>query len=241
MSSKFTPFSGENIRRMIRGKTTAFLSTSQSGNGAPYGSLVNVATDFDGTPLVLISDLAWHTANLLSDSRTALLIEDTDSFADALEGPRVTIMGRFIVSKSAETRDRFLAHHPSASAYADFTDFSFWRMTAKNAHAVAGFGRIETHDCNDIFFASDAFEQLRESSAEIIAHMNDDHAGEIADYANALCGKQPGPWKLSAIDPDGATLNNGVISIRANCTEPAHTPDQARSALSTLAKQARAG
>lgn len=226
---------------MIRGKTTAFLSTSQYENGAPYGSLVNVATDFDGAPLLLISDLAWHTANLLSDSRAALLIEDTDSYPDALEGPRVTIMGRFIVSKSPEIRGRFLAHHPSASVYADFTDFSFWRMTAKNAHAVAGFGRIETRDCNDIFLASDTFEQLQECSAEIIGHMNNDHAGVIADCANALCEKQPGPWKMSAIDPDGATLNNGVISIRANFTEPAHTADQANLALIALAKQARAG
>jgi hypothetical protein len=39
-------------------------------------------------------------------------------------------------------RSRFLARHPEASLYVDFTDFSFYALTVESAHLVAGFGRI---------------------------------------------------------------------------------------------------
>jgi hypothetical protein len=50
----------------------------------------------------------------------------------------VTVLGRFEGLEDKHLR------HPQAALYADFPDFSFWRLSPTAIHGVAGFGRIET-------------------------------------------------------------------------------------------------
>src|SRR5437868_11383359 len=60
----------KGLLRTIRAGT---LSTLDRNTGHPFGSLVNVATDSDSAPLILVSKLATHTANLEKDGRASLL------------------------------------------------------------------------------------------------------------------------------------------------------------------------
>ena len=84
-------------RQLIRRARAAMLSTAlASKNGWPYGSLVSVALDCDGSPLMLFSTLSDHTRNLAKDSRASLLFEETSRLKNPQTGPRITVTGRVL-------------------------------------------------------------------------------------------------------------------------------------------------
>ncbi|MGC2123651.1 MAG: pyridoxamine 5'-phosphate oxidase family protein, partial [Xanthobacteraceae bacterium] len=51
-------------KALLRSTRAGSLATLDRNTGHPFASLVNIATDMDGSPLILISRLATHTANL---------------------------------------------------------------------------------------------------------------------------------------------------------------------------------
>src|ERR1700733_1352223 len=59
---------------LLRATRSGTLATIDRNTGHPFASLVNVATDADGAPLILVSRLATHTANLEVDPRASLLL-----------------------------------------------------------------------------------------------------------------------------------------------------------------------
>ena len=127
-------------KRMLRESGEGALATLVSA-GAPYASLVTVATLPDGSPVLLLSKLARHTANIAADSRVSLLLK-ADRAGDPLAGARISISGRIERTENPAAKRRFLACHPSAMGYAEFADFNFFRIEMESAHLVAGFGRI---------------------------------------------------------------------------------------------------
>ena len=129
-------------RRLLRAATTASLGTIARDGGGPYTSLVLVAVDANGAPLLLLSDLAEHSQNIAGDDRVSLLIDGTQGLEERLTGPRLTLLGRAARSAGPDHRARYLARHSSAGRYADFGDFAFYRIAVGSAHLVAGFGNI---------------------------------------------------------------------------------------------------
>ena len=131
---------------LMRAASTAALATFDRASGQPYVSLVTVALDVTGAPLLLVSKLARHTQNLIADPRASLLVtpQATQQVmgGDPLALARVTIMGTIAPTNSATAKACFLARHPGAAVYADFTDFTFYAVTISNAHFIGGFGRI---------------------------------------------------------------------------------------------------
>ena len=131
-------------RDLLRGATSATLATAlQERDGWPFASLVLIAHDGCGAPLLLLSDLAEHSRNIAVDDRVSLLIDGTSGLDDPLSGARLTVLGRAHRSADANHRRRFLARHPSAAQYADFADFAVYRVAVDSAHLVAGFGAID--------------------------------------------------------------------------------------------------
>jgi putative heme iron utilization protein len=124
----------------MRGQATAALGTLMAG--APYVSLVLVAFDADGSPLLLLSRLAQHTKNLLADPRVSLLFDGTTGLADPLTGPRLTVLGQIESCADPAALERYIASHPSAEAYAGFSDFGLYKVMVERGHFVAGFGQI---------------------------------------------------------------------------------------------------
>src|SRR3954462_3976560 len=139
------PFSPEALARsLLRRSRQGALATLMKSSGDPYCSLVNVASHADGSPILLISRLALHTRNILDDSRVSLMLDERAE-GDPLEGARIMLSGRAEQadgSEAAMLRRRYLNAHPSAEAFVDFNDFSFFRIFPTAAHLVAGFGRI---------------------------------------------------------------------------------------------------
>ena len=134
MPAEFDP------RALMRAQAAAALGTLM--DGAPYVSLVLVAFDADGSPLLLISRLAQHTKNLLADPRVSLLFDGTAGLEDPLTGPRLTVLGSAAPWPDPDALARYLARHPSAQTYAGFSDFQIYKVTIERGHCVAGFGQI---------------------------------------------------------------------------------------------------
>jgi putative heme iron utilization protein len=135
----------DDPRALMHAQATAALGTLMNGapmDGAPYVSLVLVAFDAGGAPLLLLSRLAQHTKNLLADPRVSLLFDGTAGLEDPLTGPRLTVLGAAAPCPDPEALQRYLARHPSAAAYAGFGDFQLYRVSIERGHVVAGFGKI---------------------------------------------------------------------------------------------------
>jgi putative heme iron utilization protein len=228
-------FSAGEARSLLRRARTATLATLNA-DGTPYASLVNVACSVQGWPVILISTLAWHTRNLLADPRASLMAAEIPPEGDALTGPRVTIMGRFSKIAPEAAARRYLARHPAAELYAGFGDFAFWQMQPEAAHAVAGFGRIETMGAEEMF--PDAAE-IGALEAGAIDHMNADHDDAIQRFAEKLLGAAPGGWRIAAIDPDGMDLRRGEETRRLDFPAPVWTAGALRSLLARLGAETR--
>src|SRR5580704_10324589 len=78
---------------LLRATRAGALATIDRNTGHPFSSLVNVATDTDGSPLILVSRLSTHTANIEVDGRASLLLASTGK-GDPLAYPRLTVLGR---------------------------------------------------------------------------------------------------------------------------------------------------
>jgi hypothetical protein len=135
----------EWVRELLRAADRAALATALPAaafQAWPYASLVLVAGDADGAPILLLSDLSEHARNIAADPRVSLLIDGTAGLKDPLTGPRATILGRAVRADDARRKARFLARHPRAKVYAGFKDFHLYRVEPARVHFVAGFGRI---------------------------------------------------------------------------------------------------
>src|SRR6202789_12583 len=88
-------FDAKSIAKDLwRATRAGTLATIDRNTGHPFASLVNVATDSDGAPVILISRLATHTANLEADSRASELLASSGK-GDPLAHPRLTLIGSF--------------------------------------------------------------------------------------------------------------------------------------------------
>jgi len=239
--SETAPEPGVLARRVIRAADRAAMASAlaRDGSGWPYASLVLTAVDFDASPILLISTLADHTRNVAADGRVSLLFDGTAGYEDTLSGPRVTLLGRIEASAAPRHRARFLARHPEARQYAGFKDFRFHRVVPEKAHLVAGFGAVHWLAPEAFLFDGAGCEALAEAEADILAHMNADHAAAVALYATRLLGRGGEGWRMTGIDPEGCDLRREDEVARLPFEAPVRDAEAARGALAALAKAAR--
>ncbi len=229
----------KRLLRCIRAGSLATLN----GSGDPFASLVTVATDPAGSPLILLSQLSAHTRHLDKDPRVSLLLAETGA-GDPLTHPRLTITGRAEKIVDKETRAaikmRFLARHPRAEIYVDFGDFSFWKIGMEQIHLNGGFARAARFPAARILTPIEGADALLASEGGALSHMNADHADALALYAHVLAGKPEGAWIATGLDPDGMDLACGDLTARIPFPEPITTPGDLRKVLVALAARARA-
>ncbi len=224
-------------KRLVREARMGALA-SLTADGAPYASLVTVATAADNAPLLLLSRLARHTENILRDPRVSLLIDERRG-ADPLSGARVSVTGRVAPTNEASAAWRFLARHPSASGYASFADFGFWRIEVESAHLVAGFGRIVELKRDQLLTATGDAPDLLAAEESAVAHLNEDHREAIGLYATRLLGAETGTWKIIGIDPEGCDLMAGEAVRRLDFPQRVNSAADLRKTLVALADKAK--
>lgn len=225
-------------RRLLREARSGALATLKPGSGDPYCSLVNVATAADGAPLLLLSRLALHSRNLAADPRASLMLDERKA-GDPLQGARISIAGRIAPTADAQERRRYLDRQPEAEMFAGFADFSFYRMQVEGAHLVAGFGRIVDLAPADLLTDLADAAALVAAEAEVVAHMNADHAEACRLYATRLLGAPDGAWRCVGVDPDGLDLQLERMALRLPFPARVTSPGALRQTLRTLAQTAR--
>lgn len=226
-------------KELLRKIRSGALATLERDGAAPFASLVTVATDLDGTPLLLLSRLSAHTLNLEADPRCSILLAQGGK-GDPLAHPRLTVTGTAERSAEPRVRARFLARHPKAALYADFPDFAFFRLAIRAGHLNGGFARAATLRADELRTDLAGLEALAESEAGAVAHMNEDHADAVALYATRLAGEEPGPWRLTGFDPEGLDLVAGERTARVAFPERLSDPASLRPVLVAMAARARA-
>lgn len=228
-----------SARRLLRTALKGSLATLDKRTGHPYASLVTMATEPDGAPVMLVSKLALHTQNLAADTRASILIDGTSAAGDPLAGGRVTLIGRVEPTASPTARARFLARHPEAEGYAGFPDFAFHALKIESAHFIGGFGRIVDLAADELLVDVSGAQSLIDSEGDIVGHMNEDHAGALELYATELCGAAGGPWRMTGIDPEGCDMVCDGATARVAFAARINSPAEARAELIRLVEQAR--
>jgi putative heme iron utilization protein len=228
-------------KSLLRKSRQGALATLMAGSGDPYCSLVNVAAHADGSPILLISRLAVHTKNILGDNRVSLMLDERVA-GDPLEGARIMLAGRAEEAgdDAAVLRRRYLNAHPSAEAFVDFKDFSFFRIAPSGLHLVAGFGRII--DLKPAQFLTDISDAaaLLEAEQGAVEHMNEDHREAMNLYATRLLGAEAADWRCTGCDPDGMDMQAGTGTLRLDFPERVTSGTELRKMLVRLAGEARA-
>ena len=229
-------------RSLLRRSRQGALATLMARGGDPYCSLANVATHADGSPILLISRLALHTQNILADARISLMLDERAE-GDPLEGSRIMLAGRAEEANcddAAILRRRYLNAHPSAEAFVDFKDFSFFRIRPHAAHLVAGFGRIV--DLKPEQFLTEIADAgaLLDAEQGAVEHMNEDHRDAIHLYATKLLGADLADWRCTGCDPDGIDMQAETATLRLDFPERVTGPAELRKMLVKLADEARA-
>jgi putative heme iron utilization protein len=231
-------------RRLVRAAGSATLATQQEGQ--PFASLVTPATAPDLSPLLWLSTLSEHTRHLRAESRCALLFQGPAAEANPQTAPRVTLTGLAEPVPEAEVpplKARWLARHPYAALYADFGDFALWRIRIGGALLVGGFAQARRIRAAELAPDPAASAAVAAAAEDIILHVNQDHPDAVAAIARGLLGgpeaRPDAPWRMVAVDADGADLGAGDLILRLHFAAPVQDADGVRAQLIKAAREGR--
>ncbi|WP_027150938.1 HugZ family protein [Mesorhizobium sp. WSM2561] len=228
-------------KTLIRSARFGALAVIEPGTGSPLASRVGVATDIDGTPLILVSMLSAHTG--ASDPRCSLLVGEPGK-GDPLAHPRLTLVCRAArlergSDEHARTERRYLNRNPKAKLYAGLGDFSIFRLELERASLNGGFGNAYLLERADLVTTAPIVEELAAGEQSALDHMNADHSDAIAVYARHFAKAAGDGWVVTGFDADGMDLALGDDICRVFFPEPLRTARELRHVLVDMAKTGR--
>lgn len=230
--------------RLLRTADTGSLATLAEEDGSPFASLVTTATDYDGSPVLLLSALSAHTRALRRDPRCSLLVSQPGR-GDPLAHPRLTVVADG-VRIDREHRDhrwlrgRFLARHPAAGHYVDFADFDFYRLEIRWGRLTAGFANAFALQATDVVSPPiDDAATFAEVAAPLVDELNSARLEDVRLIARELCARTEGPWRLVGIDPHGLDLKSDEASARCDFDDPPVDATRIAQRIEEMVVQAR--
>jgi heme iron utilization protein len=229
-------------KTLLRTGRAGALATLDAETSHPLATLVTVATDLDGSPVLMLSDLSQHSRNIAADGRVSLLLAAAGK-GDPNAHPRLSVAAtaaRAAAEDVARLTRRFLARHPKSAVYAGFPDFAVYRLAVLGGHLNGGFARAARLSAAELLTDLTGAEALVAAEEGAVAHMNEDHAGAVGLYATALLGRPAGAWRLVGLDPEGADLAKGDEAARLGFPERVTDPATLRRVLVGLAEDASA-
>jgi hypothetical protein len=111
------------------------------------------------------------------------------------------------------------------------------REGRSGAHRVARFGCIVALEPQDILTDLAGAGSLVAAEAEIVAHINEDHA--VRFYARRRLGAADGAWRGVGCDPEGLELQLDRTALRLPLPQRIMAPGPLRTLLGQLADEAR--
>ncbi|MEO8378580.1 MAG: DUF2470 domain-containing protein [Acidobacteriota bacterium] len=242
-TSAAEPTHAERVRTLLVSESVGTLATqSQRHPGWPFASVMPYALTADGAPILLISGMAIHTQNLLADPKVSLLVLQSGAGSDPLGSSRVTLLGTVQkLDDPSSIRETYLARHPSARYWVDFTDFSFFRLDVSDIYFVGGFGVMGWVTAGD--YREAEADPLLDRAAQIITHMNEDHAEALRLITRQFGGLEAEEASMTAVDRLGfgvrARTAEGMKGLRIAFPEPVRSAEDARRVLVEMTRKAR--
>ena len=137
------------LKNLLAKERTAHLATLRGG--APMASMTLFMPERDFSAFyVHVSRLAWHTQDMMQDARVALSVSETDDGrADPFTLMRVTLRGEALQLEGGP-KEAWLERFPEQAINFTLADFSFWKITPRDARFVAGFGRIHNISAREL-------------------------------------------------------------------------------------------
>ena len=196
--------------------------------------------------MLCLSDLAVHAVNLTADPRASVLVA-ARALGDPLAAPRVTVVGDLREVPHAEraaVRDAYRRVHVDAF-YAGFADFRVYRLEPTAVRYVGGFGRMSWVSADD--HAEAEPDPLRPHVADIVEHMNDDHADALVAYCRVFGGRSAtARARMVGVDRYGFAMlaadedARDETAVRIAFGRRVDTPGAVRTAMIDLLREARA-
>lgn len=234
-----TPEAIELAKGLLRTARHGAIAVLDPATGRPLASRVAVATDIDGTPLILVSGLAAHTPGLLAHPASSLLLGEPGK-GDPLAHPRITIHCEAekierISPEYARIRRRYLNHNPKGSLYVDLGDFSFFRLKVEGASLNGGFGKAFNLHREDLLCPKEVSENFADGEQEAIDALNRKGRDTVPHILRTLLkvATVNDRGAVIGLDPDGADIALGDTVLR--CVFPSAL-DSARLAIEILTR-----
>ena len=221
-----------SAKLLMRLARTGALATLER-EGGPLTTLVGVASDFDGAPLLLMSALSRHTRNLAHDDRASLLLTERRDRGDPLNHPRLTLGGRIERCPDPRARLRYLRRNPKARLYSGFADFAHFRLAIESVHFNGGFGRASLMTRADILASREGEEELSQAEQRLIDEVNAREPAVRARLAERRRGGRR-DWRAVGLDGEGLDLACGGRAARAQFPSPAQDEASWRARIDEL-------
>ncbi len=235
-------------RQFLRTTRSGMLSTiSVKYPGYPFGSVAPFVLDHSGQPVILISTIAEHTKNIMSNPKVSLMVFSGDD--DLQASARLTLVGVATVINNADAnlRARYLRYLPQAESYFSMHDFNFYRINIKQARYIAGFGKmgwLATTEIASTHLTTES--KLASHETAIIDHMNLDHVHSLIAYCRHYHGLDVSNPEMVGIDSEGFDVRVQISpigthqNVRFNFEQPIHDAQSARMALVEMSKAVNA-
>ncbi len=114
-----TPEAIQLAKTLLRTSRYGAIAVFDAATGRPLASRVSVATDMDGTPLILVSGLAAHTPGLLANPACSLLLGEVGK-----ETPSPMRASRFIVRPGKLREQRLTTPHSATLSQSQSEGFA---------------------------------------------------------------------------------------------------------------------
>ena len=129
-------------RQLLAGSFHGVLSThSVEHEGFPFGSVVPYALDAEGVPLLLLSNIAQHTHNLLENGNCCLTVQE-NPHGDIQTQSRLCCLAEFtpVTCDEVKIGNRFLRYFPQQRPYYEELNFHFYLLQPVRHFFNSGFG-----------------------------------------------------------------------------------------------------
>lgn len=206
-------------KTLLRTAREAALATRDRASGAPFVTLVGVACDHAGAPLLLLSTLSSHTKNLAADPSASLLLVSPHRRGDPLNRPRLTLVGALKTAVEPIAKARYLARNPKAKLYAGFADFAMYRFETSAVHFNGGFGKAAPLMPSEIITDLARAERLLAEEETLLNEINQRGPAFLSRLAARSAN-----WRAIGLDPEGLDLAAGASLARIDLATTAIVP-----------------
>lgn len=227
----------KEARKLLLSEYQAILSThSVDVDGYPFGSIVPYCLNKNGEPIILISSIAQHTKNIISDPKVSLIA--TEAGADDLQTVgRITYIGDAgkLDDDDSDSMERYYRYFPQSRGYHKTHDFNFYRIQPVRIRFIGGFGQIYWVGKEEFLLANPfSFDEEK----RMIEHMNADHPEAIKHYCDSyeIAYSTDDIPVMVGIDSEGFNLRINARIHRINFSEPVTEAIDVRKVLVEMAK-----